>query len=171
MPESLKLTPGESVIIRESSAEALEVEAEYAPRGTPPPRHLHPSQDERFEVLKGTLQVRVDGEERPLSTGEVIEIPRRAVHQMWNAGDAPARVAWRTTPPGRTEQWFRAIDVMHRSGRVGANGMPGPLAFAVLLSEYRDVIRLAVGPDPLVGTALRALAVLGRARGYRAEPA
>jgi quercetin dioxygenase-like cupin family protein len=170
MTERLKLTPSESMTIRESTAEALEVEATYAPGGSPPPKHFHPSQDERFRVLEGRLQVRVEGEERPLSVGEEIEIPRGAVHQMWNQGDAPARVLWRTTPGGRTEQWFRAVDALHRSGRVAPNGMPGPLAFAVLLSEYRDVIRLAVGPDLVTGTALRALAVLGRARGYRAVP-
>jgi mannose-6-phosphate isomerase-like protein (cupin superfamily) len=171
MTERLKLTPNESVTIRESTDAILEVEAEYAFGGSPPPKHFHPSQDERFRVLAGRLQVRVEGEERPLSVGEELEIPRGAVHQMWNPGDAPARVAWRTSPGGRTEQWFRAIDAVYRSGRVASNGMPGPLAFAVLLTEYRDVIRLAVGPGPLVAGALRALAVLGRARGYRAAPA
>jgi quercetin dioxygenase-like cupin family protein len=171
MTERLKLTPNESVTIRESTDVVLEVEAEYAPGGSPPPKHFHPSQDERFRVLAGRLQVRVDGEERPLFAGEEIDIPRGVVHQMWNPGDEPARVAWRTSPGGRTEQWFRAIDSAYRSGRVGSNGMPGPLAFAVLLTEYRDVIRLAAGPGPLVAGALRALAVLGRARGYRAAPA
>ena len=45
--------------------------------------------------------------------------------------------------------------------------MPGPLAFAVLLTEYRDVFRLTAGPEPLVRGALSALAVVGRARGYQ----
>ena len=44
--------------------------------------------------------------------------------------------------------------------------MPGPLAFAALLTEYDDVFRLAAGPEPVVRGALAALAPLGRMRGY-----
>jgi quercetin dioxygenase-like cupin family protein len=164
MATVLKITPTESVEIRSSVAEALEVEATYG-NGEPPPKHFHPGQDEHFEVLEGAIQVRIDGEERSLVAGEQIEIARGRVHQIWNPATVPARVLWRTSPGGRTEQWFRAIDRLQREGRVGGNGMPGPLAFGVLLTEYRDVFRLA-GPDWLLRPAFAALAVLGRARGY-----
>jgi hypothetical protein len=43
--------------------------------------------------------------------------------------------------------------------------MPGPLAFGVLLTEYRDVFRLA-GPDVVLRPALGLLGALGRMRGY-----
>ena len=166
MNETLKITPSETVTIRHSASDALEVEGEWAPAGEAPPKHSHPAQDEHFEVLAGELTARVDGVERVLRVGDTIEIPRGAVHQMWNAGAVPARATWTTSPSGRTEQWFRAIDALHRSGRVGAGGMPGPLAFGVMLTEYRDVFRLA-GPDAVLGPALAALGALGRARGYR----
>jgi mannose-6-phosphate isomerase-like protein (cupin superfamily) len=167
MTERYELTPSEAVTIRESSPAALVVEAEYGPGGTPPPKHFHPDQDERFEVLEGTLRVRVAGDERDVGAGESVEIPRGAVHQMWNAGTVPAKVNWTTSPRGRTEQWFRELGALRASGRVGRDGMPGPLAFAVLLTEYRDVFRLA-GPQLLLQGAFAALAPLGRARGYRA---
>lgn len=169
MPDVLKLTPSESLEVRSSSPEALEVEATYGPAGSPPPKHFHPSQDEHFEVLSGAIRVRVDGDERELSQGEEIDIPRGSVHQMWNPGGELARVRWRTSPAERTEQWFRAIDALHRQGKVARNGMPGPLAFGVMLSEYRDVFRLA-GPDWLLRPAFAGLAVIGRARGYSAAP-
>jgi mannose-6-phosphate isomerase-like protein (cupin superfamily) len=164
----LTITPTESVAIRSSTPELLEVEATYQPGSDQPPKHFHPAQDEHFEVLEGTLRARLDGEKRDLRSDEALDIPRGTVHQIWNPGDVPARVRWQTRPAGRTEQWFRAIDALHREGRVGKNGMPGPLALSVLLTEYRDVFRLAVGPQPLVRGALAGLAVVGRARGYSA---
>lgn len=167
MSDVLTLTPTESVEVRAVSREALEVEAVYGASGSPPPRHFHPGQDEHFEVLAGTIRVRVDGEERELADGDQIDIARGRVHQMWNPGSEPARVRWRTSPALRTEQWFRAIAALHREGRVGRNGMPGPLAFGVMLSEYRDVFRLA-GPDLLLRPAFAALGAIGRARGYSA---
>jgi hypothetical protein len=81
-------------------------------------------------------------------------------------GDSPARVHWETRPRGRTEQWFRELGGLQASGRIGRNGLPGQLAFAVLLTEYRDAFRLAA-PDPLLRGAFAALAVFGRPRGYR----
>ncbi len=37
--------------------------------------------------------------ERSLAVGEEIDVPRGAVHQMWNPAKEPARVVWRTSPP------------------------------------------------------------------------
>jgi hypothetical protein len=60
------------------------------------------------------------------------------------------------------------IDALHREGRVGRNGMPGPLAYGVFLTEYRDVFRLAA-PDLLTRPVLGILGAIGRLRGYRAR--
>jgi quercetin dioxygenase-like cupin family protein len=167
MPDTLKLTPSESVTIKSRTPEALEVEASYAPGGSAPPKHYHPSQDEHFEVLSGTIRVRVDGQERALQAGETIDTPHGTVHQMWNPGDEPARVSWRTSPALRTENWFRSIDSLHREGKVGDNGMAGPLAYGVMLTEYRDVFRLVAGPEPVTYAGLAVLGAVGRLRGYR----
>jgi quercetin dioxygenase-like cupin family protein len=166
MPETLKLTPTESVTIRLSTPELLEVQARYGPSGKPPPKHWHPAHDEHFEVLEGQIRVRTPVLDEVLTEGKHIDIPRQTVHQMWNPGETPARVLWQTQPAGRTESWFRSIDRLHREGRVRADGMPGPLAFAVLLNEFDDVFRLGVGPDPVIRGAAAALAPIGRLRGY-----
>jgi mannose-6-phosphate isomerase-like protein (cupin superfamily) len=166
MSDELKLTPSESVTIRSSSPELLEVEGHYGPGGKPPPAHFHPAQDEHFEVLEGTLRVKVAGEERDLRQGETIDIPHGTKHQMWNPNNEPARVLWQTRPAGRTEQWFRSIDGLHKEGRVGKNGMPGPLAYGAYLTEYRDVFRLA-GPELVTRALVGFLGVIGRAKGYR----
>jgi mannose-6-phosphate isomerase-like protein (cupin superfamily) len=166
MSETLRLTPSESVTITQSSPELLEVEGRYGPGGKAPPAHYHPAQDEHFEVLEGALKVKIEGDERDLRQGETIDIPHGTKHQMWNPNDAPARVLWQTRPAGRTEQWFRSIDRLHREGRVGKNGMPSPLAFGTYLSEFRDVFRLA-GPDLVTRPLISMVGAIGRARGYR----
>ena len=76
MAETLRLTPHETVTIRESSPELLEWREAGGQgvrrRRSPPP----PPQDERFEVLEGTLTPRVEGEERELDKGETLDIAR-----------------------------------------------------------------------------------------------
>ena len=155
---TLTITPHESIEVRSSTPDALELEVTYSPGGKRPPAHFHPSQSELFEVHAGELHARVDGKERALRAGDTIEIPVGAVHQFWNAGEQPARATWTTTPAGRTLQWFEAIDALRREGRTG------PTTFAALLEEYDDVFQLAVGPKPLVRGAVSALARVGRLR-------
>ncbi|NMO20017.1 cupin domain-containing protein [Pyxidicoccus fallax] len=161
MATSYCLTRSEYVTVREHSPAALVVEAEYAPQGSPPPPHFHPAQDEHFEVIVGALRAVVDGKTHTLHAGDRLDIPRGAVHQLWNPGDTPTHVTWSTRPAGRTREWFAGLDAANRKG------IPNPLAVAVLLSTYRDTIRLAQRPRFLVSAVLEVLAAVGRLRGFR----
>lgn len=144
MATTLKLTSSESVTLVESRPELLEVEGSYDPSVHPPPPHLHPTQDERFEVLEGSLRTRVGGVERDLGVGDQLDIRRRTPHQIWNPNPEPARVTWQTRPGGRTEEWFRALDRLQNQGKVDRDGMPRRLSMLPLLLRYRDVFRLAI---------------------------
>jgi mannose-6-phosphate isomerase-like protein (cupin superfamily) len=135
MPEELKLGLATTLsVIAHDDAELL-LRASYDGGGVAPPAHLHPAQDERFEVLSGAMRARVDGVEHELVAGTVLEISRGSAHQMWNAGDRPAVVDWRTSPPGRTLDWFRRLSAL-LSGDSTEDG-------AALLAEYSDVFVLA----------------------------
>lgn len=155
-----RLTPSESVTVVDHAPAALVVEATYGPAGRPPPAHLHPVQDERFTVLDGTLSARVDGQERTLHAGDVLDVPRGADHTMWNADpQQPAHVRWETRPAGRTEDWFAALD---------AAATTNPVALAPLVRAYDDTFRLA-GPRWLLVPALAALAIVARLTGRAVE--
>ena len=61
--EELKLGPGTHLrVIAHDDAELL-LQATYAPAGSAPPAHLHPAQDERFEVIAGAMRTRIDGQD------------------------------------------------------------------------------------------------------------
>ena len=167
MGETFQLTESEAVTVVESTPESLLVEATYGPGGSPPPKHMHPAQDEVFQVLEGSLRFRLGSIERDVESGEEIEVPAGVAHQVFNPADEPAKVRWLTSPGGRTEGWFRAVDALNREA---APKRPSVLAFATLLSAYRDTFRLTVGPDPLVGPVIAALGAIGRMRGHRADP-
>jgi len=166
MSDTLKLTESERVILRRSDPDLLEVEGVWEPGGKPPPKHLHPAQDEKFRVITGTLTARVGGVERELRQGDVLEIPAGAVHRMWNAGDVEARASWQTLPRGRTEEWFRAVHALHGDVEESGGGAPSPLAFAALLDEFDDVFRVAIAPQALIKPLVAGLGALGRSRGH-----
>jgi len=116
-----------------------EMRATYAPGSPLPPAHLHPAQRERFEVHEGELSFLVDGVERTVAAGEVLEVPPGAVHQVRNAAQVPAVVTWQTRPALRTGEFLCAI----HSARAG-----GDLTELLrVVEEYADVFRLAPQPS------------------------
>jgi mannose-6-phosphate isomerase-like protein (cupin superfamily) len=165
MPDQLQITPGERLDVLERTPAVLVLEAAYAPRGSAPPAHYHPAQDERFDILRGTLRVEVAGATRDLQAGETLEIPRGTPHRMWNPHQQPARARWETRPAGRTEAWFTALADLQGTDHVAASGTPKPLPFAALAHAYRDTIRLATGPEPATRLAVAALALTARVTG------
>jgi quercetin dioxygenase-like cupin family protein len=134
MSEELALGPGTTLRVLAHDEQALVLEATYAGGSSPPPAHLHPVQDERVEVRAGEMHALVAGERRTIAGGEVLEIPRGTVHQMWNGGEEQAVVLWRTAPPGRTLDWFRELAATLRG-----EGREDP---ATLLGDYADVFVL-----------------------------
>jgi quercetin dioxygenase-like cupin family protein len=87
--------------------ELLTMEATYGGTGQFPPRHYHPSQDEHFEVIEGTVRTIVEGEERSYGAGDSFDIAAGTVHQL--AADPPARLKWEVRPALRTAEFFETI--------------------------------------------------------------
>jgi mannose-6-phosphate isomerase-like protein (cupin superfamily) len=91
----------------ETGGEALEMEADYSGEAGMPPEHLHPEQDERFEILEGRMRAIVDGEERVYSVGESFDVLAGTRHQM--AAEEPARMRWTVRPALRTAEFFERL--------------------------------------------------------------
>jgi quercetin dioxygenase-like cupin family protein len=163
--QTYSLHGGERVTVRERTDALLAMDAEWDPEETRPPAHHHPHQDERFEVLEGELTAQVRGRTRVLRAGETVEIPRRAVHRMWNAGEVPARARWEVRPALRTEEMFAAID---RSRAYRANPKGGGmtvLGAAPVLTKFSDEFRLTA-PVLVMKPLMALLATIARTRGY-----
>lgn len=132
MTNEIRVNASQLLRVVSSSPDALELESWWDSGGKPPPTHWHPHQAEHFEVLEGRLTVRL-GEDAPrtLDPGDILDVPPRTPHSMWNAGDMPARARWRVSPALRTEEMFRYIE----------RGM-SPLRGLRMLFTFRHEFRL-----------------------------
>jgi mannose-6-phosphate isomerase-like protein (cupin superfamily) len=88
--------------------------------------HLHPSQTETFEVVRGSYTLVVDGEERLLDAGDTAEIPPGVVHRGATEDGALLRITF--TPALRWEQFVRRLFAGEPAAR--------------LLHDFRDEIQL-----------------------------
>lgn len=153
----------------ETGGEVLEYELEFVPRGFAVRDHLHPRQEERHEVLEGTLGIVVAGRERRLGVGDVEGVPTATRHRIFATQDAPLRARFALRPALESEVLLETLFGLARDGKVDDQGNPSALQLAVIFSEFAELGR-PPQPPPAVQRALFApLAALGRARGYRAS--
>ncbi len=162
-----ELNDHEKVTVRTSSAELLELDAEWQPSKHKPLPHSHPSQDEHFEVTEGELSVKLGGKTRVLGAGDTVDVPRGVVHTFWNTGTGTARAKWQVRPAQRTEEFFRAIGSLRKQGH-GTSAGVSPPAGALLAREFSNEFRPAL--SQITRTLfLPALAAVARRRGYRLD--
>lgn len=119
-------------------------------------------------MLSGQINYRLDGREGVAQAGEVLDIPRGAVHDWWNASDQEARVIVEVAPADRFEEMIRTLFGLAFEGKTDAKGRPNPLQMAAIAQEFRDVVQF-VSPPPWVQSLLfGVLARVGRRFGYQA---
>jgi quercetin dioxygenase-like cupin family protein len=91
---------GERMVFRKTSAEtngeAVVIECFVQPDGAVAAAHVHPYQEERFQVLKGTIGFRSRKETFEAGPGQRITIPAGTPHKFWNAGDGEAHSSARS---------------------------------------------------------------------------
>jgi quercetin dioxygenase-like cupin family protein len=82
--ERFRMPDGSVYIVRrpasETDGESVEMEFVLPSGCVPPPPHIHPRQEEEYEVLEGRFDVVVDGEWRALARGESPTVPIGALH-------------------------------------------------------------------------------------------
>jgi quercetin dioxygenase-like cupin family protein len=97
----------------ETQRRSLRAEVRLEPGGFVP-RHLHLRQDERIEILAGSIRYRTRGEDRIMEPGAGATVPRRRFHRVSNAGPDEARFVLDVRPARHIEQTMRSMFAMGR---------------------------------------------------------
>lgn len=131
-----------------------------------PPVHVHPSQEESFEVTEGVLDLYIDGEWSSFGAGETATVPANVPHTLRNAGDEPVTCFTRIRPAGTSEAFFYDMHRLIRERkikRLPPNGPGSAIYAAMLFGKYSDWIRTTKPPNQV----FQALALVGRALRFK----
>ena len=153
---------------RETGGEAVVVEAFVQAGGAVAAKHVHPSQDERFEVLRGTVAFQLGRDELTLGPGMRVLVPAGTPHRFWNAGDDEAHFVCEVRPALGFEQLVETMFALAADGKTNRKGMPNPLRLAVIARHHFDDVRLPFPPAWVQRAGLAMGAPLGRVLGYGA---
>jgi quercetin dioxygenase-like cupin family protein len=152
----------------DTGGELLETVIWVGPRTGGPPLHTHPSADESYEVIEGTLEVCIDGGWRTLGAGESASVPAGTPHTFKNASPRPVRLVNIHLPALRFEAMFRELHALVQARKIKRLPPTDPLSMiyaAMWFAKYSDEQRMTKPPDAV----FKALARLGRAFGLRLE--
>jgi quercetin dioxygenase-like cupin family protein len=158
-------------ITRDTDGELLQMDWIGGPGWKAGPTHVHSFQEERFEVVSGTLGSYVAGTERTLRPGEEVVVPAGIAHTAWNAGEGEVHALVELRPASvRTETMLETVFGLAQDGKLAKAGIPkNPLRLALIVRDYEDQIYLASPPLAVQRALFGALAEVGRLLGYRAE--
>jgi quercetin dioxygenase-like cupin family protein len=162
---------GERIVFRKRSrdtgGELLEMTLYLAPKGFIAAPHVHPKQEERFEVAGAPVIFKIAGKEQLYQPGEVAVVPPGTPHVWWNPGTEEAATLVQFRPALDSETFFETFFGLAADGKVGRNGLPNPLHMMVLARAYRREMQLPPPAQRILGPLAFLLAPLGRALGYR----
>jgi quercetin dioxygenase-like cupin family protein len=162
---------GETLVFRTTAAdtngEAVVVEAFVEPHGAVAAAHLHPAQEERFEVLSGELEFRVRKQTFVARAGDRVVVPAGTPHRFRNLGEETAHFVCEVRPALGFERLIETMFTLAADGKVNRKGMPNPLRLAVIANHHFGDVRLPFPPAWLQRLGLVLAAPLGRLLGYR----
>jgi quercetin dioxygenase-like cupin family protein len=162
---------GETLVFRTTSAETngerVVVEAFVEPDGAVAAAHVHPAQEELFEVLAGELRFRIGKNTLVAKPGDRVLVPAGTPHKFENVGEQTAQFVCEVSPALGFEQLIETLFSLAADGKVSKKGMPNPLRLAVIARHHFDDVRLPFPPAWLQRLGLAFGAPLGRLLGYR----
>jgi mannose-6-phosphate isomerase-like protein (cupin superfamily) len=162
---------GERIVFRQTAAdtdgELLAIDLVLSPDGHVPGAHVHPAQEERFEIVSGRMKFRMGMTTIHAEAGDVVTVPAGKVHKFTNAGDGPAQARVEVRPALRMEDLFETTVQLAQEGRTNRKGMPKPLDLALFVERFEAEVRAPFPPAPVVKALMAPLRAMARRRDSR----
>lgn len=153
----------------DTGGEFLEMEWKLPPGGWAPGAHMHKALTEEYEVLDGSLDVRLAEEWRTLTAGESAAVPPGTVH-TFRVGRDGATVRNVHRPALDFEPYIRMLNATFNERGLGDGSGLRALIYTVgVLQRYPQSSQ---APNAALSAAVPVLGAVGRALRMRpAEPA
>jgi quercetin dioxygenase-like cupin family protein len=140
---------------QEDGVEVVYAEGWVDPGGDVPP-HIHPNQEERFEILDGELTFTVGRGKQVVRAGESVTVPPGTRHAFRNRTGSRVRMRVRAEPALDLQEFLETTAALGRDGYVGRLGPlrfprrpAGVVKVALMLRRHRENT-LILMPPPLV---------------------
>lgn len=153
----------------ETNGQLLQIDCISPPTAVNEPEHIHPFQENKFEIISGVCTFNIDGKERLAKAGEVVTIPSQVRHHFWNSGDTHAHYIQEFRPALKIADFFDTFFALSRDGKLNEKGIPNFSQVSLIALKHKDEIRLTNPPWAIQYITYVLLAPIGKLMGYRAD--
>jgi len=153
----------------ETNGQLLQIDCISAPTSMREPEHIHPLQENKFEIISGSCHFSVNGKEQELGAGQSISIPPNIKHHFWNAGDIDAHYIQEFRPALNIAGFFDTFFALSRDNKLNDKGIPNFFHASVIMLKYKNEIRITYPPWIVQYMTFMLIAPFGKLMGYRAE--
>jgi quercetin dioxygenase-like cupin family protein len=162
---------GERVVFRQTGSdtngELVQFDLYFAPNKPIPVAHIHTKQEERFQVVSGSVRYRLAGIESDLAPGDTAVLPSGIPHTLWNCGADQAHLVVEVRPAMNVEAGLETMFGLARDGKLNKGGAPSILQGALLAREYETFLASPPLAAQRIGTAI--LSPIAKLFGYKAR--
>lgn len=153
---------------KDTNGAFLEMETTFGPHSKEPVPHFHPVQDELFEVMEGSLSIRINGRVKVIRKGEQLEVPAKTIHSMWNHTGDRTKLNWKVQPALDTENFFETAMGLAAEKKINKKGMPSILQTALMVRKFSNEFRLAKPGKIIQKILFSSLTPIAKLAGYEA---
>jgi len=128
---------------------------------------VHPAQEERIQVIRGSLNLQVGRRETVLEAGQRTTVAAGSPHTYWNAGDEQVFLVAEIKPALQLESFLEARSYLGASVNGARRGsIARLLQRAVVAEAHLDTVR-AAHPHPFLQRLVLGMAApIGHALGF-----
>jgi uncharacterized cupin superfamily protein len=148
-----------------TGVEELHLSGTLPPHRQGPPLHIHFAEDERGEVVSGTLSALVDGKQLVIQAGDTGHFPIGSAHRWWNDGGEELVLKGVVTPAVDLDRYLQAMfEVLN----AGPPNRPSIFYMAHVLYRHRKTQLALVVPRAVQRVLFPLVVLLGSVLGkYR----
>jgi mannose-6-phosphate isomerase-like protein (cupin superfamily) len=114
--------------------------------------HVHPTMEERFEVIAGRAEILSGRKWITAGPGDVVVIPPGTRHAFRNTGKEVAHVRCEASPPETLQEFLEEVAELSREGAITSRGLPTSLSafkrVIVIARRHRHMVELLFPPAP-----------------------
>jgi mannose-6-phosphate isomerase-like protein (cupin superfamily) len=153
----------------ETNGQLLQIDCISPSTAVKEPEHIHPCQENRFEIISGSCHFSVDGKEQIIGPGQSITIPPNVRHHFWNSGNLDAHYIQEFRPSLNIADFFETFFALSRDGKLNDKGIPNFFHVSIIMLKYKNEIRVISPPWPIQYLTYIVLAPFGKLLGYHAD--
>jgi quercetin dioxygenase-like cupin family protein len=148
----------------ETGGRYVELEIVLRPGAGGAPLHVHPGQEERFEVKEGVVDVFHGGAWHTLKAGDVAVVPPGMPDQFKNTSPRPARLLCRLSPALDFQDMNVAVMRLINEGKIKSQrDLKSIIYSSMVLKRFPESLRML---NPTYRWTTSLFALVGRALGF-----